>query len=55
MRLERASVRTSGKDCTSATNLASKDMPLEKTTLPNSCQMQDATRSNSEQVAASRK
>jgi integrase len=34
--------------------LADKVKLLEKTTLPNSCQMQDATRSNSEQVTANR-
>ena len=34
--------------------LADKVKLLEKTTLPNSCQMQDATRSNSEQNAANR-
>jgi integrase len=34
--------------------LADKVKLLEKTTLPNSCQMQDATRSNSEQDAANR-
>jgi integrase len=34
--------------------LADKVKLLEKTTLPNSCQMQDATRSNSEQNGANR-
>lgn len=34
--------------------LADKVKLLEKTTLPNSCQMQDATRGNSEQDAANR-